>query len=519
LTGQRTGKPLQHTNHSGDKVMFPQRSIPVASCAKLTLGGVALALSLSACGKTDRADLKPEQIVEQNKAATVLIKVNNKVEYSYPRPVFSSDRQKVLIEKLSTQVANGDIKSQADAFEQYLREVLSNPGQYATPGKKISGEAKIQTTGTGFIVTQNGTILTAAHVVSGKDKAIKRQLGTTALREITDNYCNEQRQSITPDQQKLLQDRLSVSEFMKLCRKGFAGYYAQNLEFDKIQTTAAVLLQPTNPRQEREAKSIPAEIKKTGETLPGEDVAVLQIPGTNLPTVMLEENPVVTGNPVVSIGYPGFIGRLDESKSNRSSSAESDEKQANKIPESTFTDGKVSAAERSVDGGKVIHANVDINPGNSGGPLFSIKGAVVGIASFISVDEDGKKVGNASYFVPISVAKQQLQGLGISAEPGNLTKRYQAAIDRFDQKDFNKALSLFKEVRDTNPEFPYIQQQITKTQEEVDRMPKGLPLWLMGVLGVGLAGTGAWWIQRQFKQRVITTVAERPAESMASSDR
>ncbi|NJM48517.1 MAG: hypothetical protein HC860_22025 [Alkalinema sp. RU_4_3] len=107
----------------------------------MTLGGVALALSLSACGKTDRADLKPEQIVEQNKAATVLIKVNNKVEYSYPRPVFGSDRQKILIEKLSSQVANGDIKSQADAFEQYLREVLSNPGQYATPGKKISGEA------------------------------------------------------------------------------------------------------------------------------------------------------------------------------------------------------------------------------------------------------------------------------------------------------------------------------------------------------------------------------------------
>ncbi|NJM46847.1 MAG: hypothetical protein HC860_12405 [Alkalinema sp. RU_4_3] len=96
-----------------------------------------------------------------------------------------------------------------------------------------------------------------------------------------------------------------------------------------------------------------------------------------------------------------------------------------------------------------------------------------------------------------------------------------AAIDRFDQKDYNKALALFKEVRDTNPEFPYIQQQITRAQEEVDRMPKGLPLWLMGVLGVGLAGcgAGAGWMQRRFKRQVITAVGESSAKSMASSDR
>jgi serine protease Do len=507
--------------------MFPRchPTVVALSFAKLTLGGVALALVLSACSKTERADLKPEQIVEQNKAAIVLIKVSSKVEYNYPRPIFGSDRQRLLVEKLGAKVASGEIKSQADAFEQYLREILSNPSQYATPGKKISGEAKLQTTGTGFIVNQNGTILTAAHVVSGKSKAVKRQLGMSALRDITDNYCNEQKQSITAEQQKVLQDRLNAKEFMKICRQGFAEYYLQNLEFDKIQTTAAVVLQPTDPKQDREAKSIPADIKKTGETLPGEDVAVLQIPNTNLPTVVLEDRPVVTGNPVVSIGYPGFIGRLDDAKSRQSSNDEPGEKKANKIPESTFTDGKVSAAERSVEGGKVIHANVDINPGNSGGPLFSMNGNVAGIASFISVDEDGKKVGNASYFVPISMAKQQLQGLGLSAEPGKLTQRYQEAIDCFNQKDFNKALSLFKEVRDTNPEFPYIQQQITKTQEEVDRLPKGLPLWLMGVVGVGLAGcgTGVWWLRRQSKRQatptaVVPTAVESPAESVPSSN-
>jgi serine protease Do len=494
---------------------YPQ--FPVNSLLGLALGGISLTIGLSACGKIEKADLKPEQIVEQNKAATVLIKVNNKVEYSYPRPVFGSDRQKALIEKLSTKVANGEIKSQADAFEQYLREVLRNPIQYASPGKKVEDVAKIETTGTGFIVNADGTILTAAHVVSGKDTAIKRQLGMTALREITDNYCNEQRQSITPDQQTMLQDRLSPKEFMQLCREGFAEYYAQNLSFQKVQTTAAVTLQPSNPDSGTEVKSIPAEIKKAGEVLPGEDFAVLQITAKNLPTVTLDETPVATGNAVVSIGYPGFIAKLATS-----SQAEPEADQAksnsakNSIIEPTFTDGKVSAAERSVEGGKVIHANVDINPGNSGGPLFNMKGGVVGIASFISVDEDGKKVGNAGYFVPIAVAKKQLQGLSLTAESGKLMERYQTAIDRFDQKDFQRALNLFKEVRDTNPEFPYIQQQITKTQAEVDKLPKGLPFWAIGLLGVGAVGTGAgiWWMRRHQSQVAAIPISQNAESSM-----
>jgi serine protease Do len=483
--------------------------------------GLALSIGLTACGKTEQADLKPEQIVEQNKAATVLIKVNHKVEYNYPRPVFGSDRQQALVQSLGAKVANGQIKSQADAFEQYLRELLGNPGQYATPGKRIAGVAKIKTTGTGFIVNPNGTILTAAHVVSGKDKAIKRQLGLTALSEITASYCNEQKASITTEQQAMLEGRLGSKEFMQLCRQGFAEYYLKNLEFDKIQTTAAIVLQPINPTQAREVKSIPAEIKKTGETLPGEDVAVLQIPGSNLPTVSLEEKPVVTGNPVVSIGYPGFIGRLDQAKNKAADDVESQEKAENTISEPTFTDGKVSAAERSVEGGKVIHANVDINPGNSGGPLFSAKGNVVGIASFISVDEDGKKVGNASYFVPISVAQQQLQGLGLKPELGNLTKQYREAIDRGTQKDFGKALSLFKAVRDTNPEFPYIQQQITQTQAAVDQSPKGLPLWLAGVIGVAFlgGGTGVWWMQRKVQRQNKVTAAKSAIESAMPSEK
>ncbi len=484
---------------------FSTRQLRNAGCISLMC--VISAVTLSSCSKSEQADLKSEQVVELNKPAIVSIRVTNQVDYSYSKPVFGSDRQKALTEGLRAKVNAGELKAY-EALEQYYREIFPNLSRYVTPGKKISGEAKVTTTGTGSIVHQDGAILTAAHVVSGKDKAIKRQLFGTALREVTDRNCADEWKSVSEEIRKMIQDRLPEKEFMKICRQGYVEYYVQNIEFDKIQPQVSVLLQPSNPGPGVEAKSFPAEIKKFGEKLPGEDVAVLKISASNLPTIALTDTPAMTGNSVLSIGFPGYTQQIE--KRSESKDRQQSDRPVNKIQEPTFTEGKVSAAERDVDGGKVIHANVDINPGNSGGPLFNQKGGVIGVASFISVDDDGKKVGNAGYFVPIAVAKKQLQDVGVTPELGKATQRYQEAIDRFNQKDYSRALSLFKEVRDTNPDFPYIQPKIAKAQEEVDKQTP-IWVWALGAIGVtGIAGGGvaaAWWLRRKSKKAAQATEA------------
>lgn len=122
------------------------------------------------------------------------------------------------------------------------------------------------------------------------------------------------------------------------------------------------------------------------------DVAVLKIPGTDLPIVNLgDSSKVKQGEWVVAIGSPfGF--------------------------DNTVTAGIVSAKGRSLpDDNYVpfIQTDVAINPGNSGGPLFNLSGEVVGINSQI-YSRTGGYMG-LSFAIPIDVALQvsdQLQKNG-----------------------------------------------------------------------------------------------------------
>lgn len=111
------------------------------------------------------------------------------------------------------------------------------------------------------------------------------------------------------------------------------------------------------------------------------DVAVLKIPGKDLPTVNLgDSNAIKQGEWVVAIGSPfGF--------------------------DNTVTAGIVSAKGRSLpDANYVpfIQTDVAINPGNSGGPLFNLSGEVIGINSQI-YSRTGGYMG-LSFAIPIDVA-------------------------------------------------------------------------------------------------------------------
>lgn len=111
------------------------------------------------------------------------------------------------------------------------------------------------------------------------------------------------------------------------------------------------------------------------------DVAVLKIPGKDLPTVNLgDSNAIQQGEWVVAIGSPfGF--------------------------DNTVTAGIVSAKGRSLpDESYVpfIQTDVAINPGNSGGPLFNLSGEVIGINSQI-YSRTGGYMG-LSFAIPIDVA-------------------------------------------------------------------------------------------------------------------
>jgi hypothetical protein len=113
------------------------------------------------------------------------------------------------------------------------------------------------------------------------------------------------------------------------------------------------------------------------------DIAVLQVPGFDLPTLPLgNSDSVRIGNPVVLIGSPLGL-------------------------ESTVTTGIVSGRRQEPEGFQLLQISAPASRGSSGGPVLSQSGQVVAIAS--SQMQVGQ---NLNFAVPINYARGLLGHLG-----------------------------------------------------------------------------------------------------------
>ena len=127
---------------------------------------------------------------------------------------------------------------------------------------------------------------------------------------------------------------------------------------------------------------------------PETDIAVLQIPGGNLPAVSMgDSDRLQVGDFVLAIGNPFGLGQ-------------------------TVTSGIVSALGRTIGGIEgyedFIQTDASINPGNSGGPLVDLQGRIVGINTAI-LTPGGGNVG-IGFAVPINIARQVMDQLVRSGE-------------------------------------------------------------------------------------------------------
>ena len=110
------------------------------------------------------------------------------------------------------------------------------------------------------------------------------------------------------------------------------------------------------------------------------DLAVIQIPGFDLPTVELgNSKDVRQGDPVLLIGTASGL-------------------------RGSVTSGIVSALRDAPDGFKVIQTDAAANPGNSGGPLVNSRSEVIGVLGFKLRGAEGQ-----NFAVPINYARGLLE--------------------------------------------------------------------------------------------------------------
>ena len=174
--------------------------------------------------------------------------------------------------------------------------------------------------------------------------------------------------------------------------------------------------------------------EKIGEPIPGKDVAILKMKGSNFPTVTLAPSVsragIRTGSDIYIVGFPGQVAvSATFSKSS--------------IVEPSQTSGRVSALrDVGQDRWKVVETDATINHGNSGGPAFDENGSVIGLATFSLVDQPG-----INYIVSVDVLNEFLDTLHVKPAMSDYTRKYLEALDAKDNNQPGLAITLFRELQ------------------------------------------------------------------------
>ncbi len=318
-----------------------------------------------------------------------------------------------------------------------IPEVAVDPytGEAYLTGRVQELDVASGVTGSGFIVSSDGYIITNAHVVSFDEKAIKRMLLSAAVEKLA----REAGSQLTQQDLQILQNYV----------------FNYGRVVDHKVTITCILGVPVKGVG-KIIKGYTADVRKVGKPAPGKDIAIIKIEGKNFPTVKLgDSDKVQVGDKIYVIGYPGaatFHPYLSSVS----------------ITEPSVTAGIVSARKMMKEGFEVLQIDAAITHGNSGGPVFNEKGEVVGIATFGSIDySTWREVQGFNFMIPINLAKEFMKEINIKNKRGPVDEHYEKGLIYYWNGEYRKAIEEFNIVKNLFPAHPYVDEYISKCQEKI----------------------------------------------------
>ncbi len=436
-------------NPSAPVLRLLRRSAAVLAATAFLFSGLAVKTLYAADKLTD------SQIADANKPGTIMIFTRWTSRVAVGREAIRFDALKLYAAKqiklgLLTRNTNAIVKALFD-------ELLNHPDNYMVPSDDVlSLNVTAAGTGSGFIVTPDGYIVTNAHVVYDDPNDLKREIvmywesnELEKLFELDFQDFKKNFEGLAAVGPQAIEDR--KQDFIK----AEMNYYYTNMRILNTKTDVYALMGIAVPGLPTQPKGIPCDIRKVGEPVTGngsgKDVAILKIEQNNLPTVPVgDDSSMRVGDSVVVLGYPG--------------AAEINKQQMG--VESTLTQGDLSARKTMPGGWQALQTSAEINHGNSGGPAFNDHGQVIGIATF-GPSEEG--VRGINFLVPIGVAKEFLNELNVKPQQSRLSQLFEEGITSMNKNCYKGALEKFKEISDLSPGFPFVQDKITQSRNAIDQ--------------------------------------------------
>lgn len=308
--------------------------------------------------------------------------------------------------------------------------------------------------GSGFIISPDGYIMTNAHVVSDLKKSdedmrneLLVQFAAQALRAANQPVNQE---TILRAARILLNDGAQLSNFQKI-------------NFVFFQS----------------GSRLPYEIKAYGAPVgEGKDVSIIKVETKNAPTLRLgDSEKTQVGDKIYVIGYPG--------------AADSEVLDAKSQLEPTTNDGSISAKKTSAEGAPVLQTNANTTHGNSGGPVINDKGEVIGLLTFRGNTVNGQEVQGFNFIIPSSTAQEFVRQAGTDTKVSPVDQKWREGLEHYWKQEYSYASKNFNEIVALFPDHNEARKLITDCQEHIakgeDKSGAGI---LAGVVIVGLVVGG-----------------------------
>jgi serine protease Do len=389
------------------------------------------------------------------------------------------------VKKLDT---SGKIFSPEQKLDMVVKALYKSPLRFfSSSGEYFRQAHRVQSTGTGFLITGDGYVVTNCHIIDRDSAFIRNKFIMSTFQEVTESNINSLQSSwamtLTDQQRSLL-------------------YNAYGLIYSQVSSMILFDLKKeffVSYRLDTEDKGTVTIKKKAdvvikGRAMPGKDVAILKIEEAgNMPTLTL------SNDPMVRIGTEAFVLGYPEPVTTNAFLA------ADASIDPSLTAGIVSAIKKSVGGFTVIQMDAMISHGSSGSPVCNDRGEVIGLATFGSLNEDrGALASGFNFALPVSVVKEFVDSAHLSPAVSKVSQLFNQGLVYFYQQYYSKAKDRFDEVQKLNSGYPqlhfFINQCEGKIARGADRQspPRKYVFWVMIVIAV-LTGGYIFYKARQRK--------------------
>jgi S1-C subfamily serine protease len=369
-------------------------------------------------------------------------------------------------------------------IENDLRAEKSDVRAHDLAGSQNSVDTGAGGSGSGFIISPDGAILTSGHVVAPtRDGALlERDLRRNgAIAALVRHFPIETLREIYRDD--------DLNRFV-----------------DPLAAAGTVVsIHTVNQVELSNGETLPFRIRRYSPALTerGSDLAVLQIDRKNLPALPLGDSEVVrVGQSIWSVGYPAVASSTDDVIGGWLS-RDSD-------LEPTFNPGTITAIKRNVANTAVFQSNVAIYRGNSGGPAVNANGEVIAISTWGHLTADQIK-----FLVPIDVARSFLSDAGVTPRSdGPFNSAYHAALDAANEGrwiDAKKSLAAASRLFPNSPD-------LIRFGRDADRAIASIPAWrlhpfaviVLSVLAISVIGTAAFIALKKKRPEFALDVSKGP---------